>query len=414
VNKYIVLQISVEVKSGSIGRIVEQISNIVINKGLESHIAYGRGRKASSSNLIKIGNTLNFLLHVFQTRILGNHLNGSWLVTKILIKKIKLLNPDIIHLHQIHGYYLHIPLFFNFLKSYNRPVVWTFHDNWAFTGHCSFFTYIDCDKWKTQCAVCPLFDRYPKSLFFDNSSNEFNLKKKLFNQLDKLHIVTVSNWLAQNTRFSFLNAKPIVTIFNGVNTKIFFPRYNRETVIEKYGLDTSKKYLIATGTTWIKPKGLEDYSKLSELLPVDIQIILVGINTNIAKSVSNKIICIPRTESQIELAELYSFAEILLCLSYQESFGMPPIEAMSCGTPSIVYNNTALPELITSKTGRVVKSGDIDEVLNVIDEIINLGKSHFYNECVQRVKNEFEIEKTFEKYINLYKQLIITKNNIDE
>ena len=400
-----ILQISVEVNSGSIGKIVEQIGELSIKEGFESYIAYGRGKNNSTSNIFKVGNILNFLIHIMQTRIFGEHLSGSWFSTQKLISRIRKLDPDIIHLHQIHGYYLNVPLLFNFLNDFNKPVIWTFHDNWAFTGHCSFFTFIGCNKWKTQCHTCPLFDRYPKSLYFDKSRREFGLKKKLFNQLDKLTIVAVSNWIAQNIKSSFLNEIPVTTIFNGVNTKLFFPRENNDKIIQKYGLNPSKKYLIATGTTWIKPKGLDDYTKLSELLPSDIQIILVGISKKIAKNLSDKIICIPRTESQDELAHLYSFAEVLLCLSYQESFGMPPIEAMSCGTPSIVYDNTALPELITLQTGRVIKTGDLYEVVNAINDILKIGKSSFTNSCVQRAKNIYDMDVSYKNYINLYKNI---------
>jgi putative colanic acid biosynthesis glycosyltransferase len=400
-----ILQISVEVNSGSIGKIVEQIGEVAINEGFESYILYSRGKSKSSSNLIKVGSKINFLLHVMKTRVFGDHLTGSWYSTKKIISKIQKVDPDIIHLHQIHGYYLNIPLLFNFLKDFNKKVIWTFHDNWSFTGHCSFFTYVGCNKWETQCHHCPLYDRYPKSYILDKSFNEFQLKKKLFNQIENFTIVAVSNWIAQNTRNSFLNKKSIITIFNGVNTKIYFPRKNNKEIIEKYGLNPSKKYLIATGTTWIKPKGLDDYSKLSELLSNDIQIILVGISKSIEKDVSNKIICIPRTHNQIELAHLYSFAEILLCLSYQESFGMPPIEALSCGTPAIVYDNTALPELITPQTGRVVKTGDLDQVINAINDIMNMGKFSFTNSCVQRAKNQYDIQVVYKQYIDLYRDV---------
>ena len=139
------LQIGFAVNSGSTGRIAEQIGLVAMKNGFESYITYARGYNPSESKVIKIGTKFSFYRHVLRTRIFGDHLNGSKLSTLKLIKTVKSIKPDIIHLHHIHGYYLNVPLFFDFLKKYNKPVVWTLHDCWAFTGHC---TYISLGKKK--------------------------------------------------------------------------------------------------------------------------------------------------------------------------------------------------------------------------------------------------------------------------
>ena len=404
------LQIGIEVNSGSTGRIAEQIGSVAIKNGFESYITYARGFNPSESKVFKIGNKFSFYMHVLRTRIFGGHLNGSKLSTLKLINFVKLIRPDIIHLHQIHGYYLHVPLLFDFLKKYNKPVVWTLHDCWAFTGHCTYFSLErkNCNKWTYECNNCPKINNYPKSIYFDNSRSSFYTKKRLFNSLQDLTIIGVSNWIANQAKLSFLNnnSTEITTVLNGVDTKLFYPRRNRMQILEKFNLDKSKLYLIAAGTTWIKAKGLEDYRKLSKMLHKNIQLILVGINSEIAAKMPSNIKCFKRTESQDELAELYSISEILLCLSYQESFGLTPIEAMSCGTPAIVYDNTALPELITKDTGDIVETGNLELVFLSIKKILNKGKEFYYQECINRVNNKYDNEITYNNYIKIYNKLL--------
>jgi putative colanic acid biosynthesis glycosyltransferase len=404
-----ILQINIEINSGSTGRIAEQIGMVAINNGFESYITYARGYNPSLSKTIKIGNKVSLLFHLLKTRIFGEHLNGSFFATKSLIRKIRALNPDIIHLHQLHGYYLNIPLLFEFLKELNKPVIWTLHDCWAFTGHCSYFTLVGCNKWKTECNNCPQSKKYPKSLFFDKSKSEFYKKDKLFNDINNLTFVGVSDWVANLAKSSFLSKNKITSIANCIDLNLFNPKENTLNVITKYGLDKNKKFLIASGTTWIKSKGLDDYILLSEMLYSDYQLILVGINESISKNISSKIKCIKRTESQLELAELYSASDILLCLSYQESFGLTPIEAMACGTPSVVYNNTALNEIVSDKTGIKVETGDLNAVVEAINHISKNGKQFYSQNCIQRANDMYDMNKNYLNYVDLYHELLKSK-----
>lgn len=405
-----ILQIGIEVNSGSTGRIAEQIGTVALENGFESYITYSRGFNPSKSKVIKIGNKLSFYMHVLRTRMFGDHLNGSKLSTLKLIKTVKSIKPDIIHLHQIHGYYLNVPLLFDFLKKYNKPVVWTLHDIWAFTGHCTYFRLENenCNKWTSECNNCPKINNYPKSIYFDNSRSNFYTKKILFNSLQDLTIVGVSNWIANQAKLSFLknNSNKIISVSNGVDTNLFYPRKNREQILAKFNLDKNKLYLIASGTTWIKTKGLEDYQSLSKKLPSNIQLILVGINSKTASKMPSEIKCFERTESQDELAELYSISEVLLCLSYQESFGLTPIEAMSCGTPAIVYDNTALSELVAENTGELVETGNLVLVLSAINKILNKGKMFYHQTCIDYVRDKYEKEITYKNYIKIYKRLL--------
>jgi putative colanic acid biosynthesis glycosyltransferase len=406
-NKLKVLQVGVEVNKGSTGRIAEQIGILAQVNGFESYIAYARGYNPSKSKTIKIGNYLSILLHLLRTRLLGDHLNGSWLSTLIFIAKVKKLNPDIIHLHNIHGYYINFPLFFKFLDSFKKPVVWSLHDCWAFTGHCPHFYLEGCFKWKKECHNCPKINKYPSSLFFDRSKSSFRLKKYLICKIENICIVSVSEWIMKMAKQSFIKDKRNLFIYNGVDTSVFKPinTFNESgSSLEK--IDWSKKILLAVGTEWNSKKGLDDYIRLSRMITDDYLIVLLGANNiEIDNSIDN-IILVKRTESIKELASFYSRAHILLCLSKIESFGLTVIEAFACGTPAIVYDNSALAELVTPQVGIKVETSNLDLVLGAINEITNNGKLYYKDHCIEKAKREFDINITYQKYIDLYKKLI--------
>ncbi|MBG0764208.1 MAG: glycosyltransferase [Tissierellales bacterium] len=191
-----VLQINSVCGIGSTGRIATDIHNILIDQGHESYIAYGRDLPKNCDNAIRIGTKIDNYTHVLKTRLLDKHGFGSKQATIEFIDKVKKLNPDIIHLHNIHGYYINIEILFDYIKEAKKPVVWTLHDCWSFTGHCSHFDYIGCEKWKTGCFDCPQKHEYPKSLFFDNSNWNYSKKREIFSGIDEMAIVTPSNWLA--------------------------------------------------------------------------------------------------------------------------------------------------------------------------------------------------------------------------
>ena len=190
-----ILQINTTVNTGSTGRIAEDIGKVLMANGHESYIAFGRGNQSSQSNLIRIGSKMDFFLHGLRTRFFYRHGFGSKKATEQLIKEIDKIKPDAIGLHNLHGYYLNIEVLFEYLKSNHIPVLWTLFDCWAFTGHCTYFDDIDCKKYQTQCGKCPKIDKYPSSLFVDNSFKNFTDKKKLFTSLANIDFVVHSDWL---------------------------------------------------------------------------------------------------------------------------------------------------------------------------------------------------------------------------
>jgi len=402
------LQIGIEVNSGSTGRIAEQIGVVAIAKGWNSYITYARGFNPSQSKTIKIGNKFNIYAHVFQTRLFGNHLNGSTHATWKLTEEIERIKPDIIQLHQLHGYFLNIEVLFNFLTKLSIPIVWTLHDCWALTGHCAHFSLINCNKWQDKCFNCPQIFKYPKS-YLDKSKENFLLKKKLFNSIPNLTIVTVSDWLNNLVYKSFLKGHNVITIQNGVDIHKFYPRKNSNFIRKKYAIP-DKPVVMGVGTVWSESKGLNDYYELRKLLDQNVSIVLVGLNKAQIDKLPKSIIGISRTESIDELAELYSLADVVTSLSYQEAFGLTPIEGFACGTPSVVYNATALPELVTPEVGIIAETGNVKHVKDAILKILDKGKESYKEKCLERATNIFEIKIKYEQYLSLYDRLLEAKH----
>lgn len=399
-----ILQINTVVNSGSTGRIIEDIGSEIIKNGDQSFVAFGRNERPSTSEIIRIGTSWDNNLHALQTRVLDNHGFASRRATKIFVKQIELLKPNLIHLHNLHGYYLNVELLFTYLASAKIPVVWTLHDCWPFTGHCTHFTYVRCNRWKTECFDCPQKSEYPKSIFFDNARKNFSKKKQLFSNLPDLTIVTVSDWLKSIVSDSFMGHLPISKIYNGINTNKFKCDYDL-SLLDKFSLK-NKFILLGVAGAWNNRKGFNDYKALSEILHEDEVMVLIGVNDKQRNQLPNNVIGIKRTEDLDELIKWYSVADVVLNLSYEETFGMTTIEGLACGTPAIVYNSTASPELITEKTGVIVKSGNYGELRNAINKIKHSGKHYYYANCVELAKSRYDKSIMTDAYIKLYQKLI--------
>lgn len=398
-----VFQISSELNVGSVGRIAEQIGEMVIAEGGESFIAYARESKPSKSHSYKIGAKFDVLYHVLYTRITDRHGFASKHATRRLIKKIQQINPDLIQLQHIHGYFIHIELLFDYLKASNIPVVWTFHDCWSFTGHCAYYEYSGCQKWKTKCFDCPLVNTYPKSLV-DNSEWNYEHKRELFNSIENLTIVPVSNWLGEEVNNSFLSDKRIHVIRNGIDLDVFKPS-NCSKLIEKYGLST-KYIILGVASPWSERKGLQYFVELSRSLGTEFQIILIGLNDSQIKKLPSNIIGLKPTENLGELAEYYSLADVFVNPTLEEALGMTNIEAQACGTPVVTFRSGGAPETISESTGIIVEKGNILQLFQAILKIKEKGKDYYRKACIKRAEEFFNKKNCFNNYIKLYKDIL--------
>ena len=398
------LQINTVVNSGSTGRIAEEIGQTALAAGWRSVIAYGRNPRPSRSELIRIGSDRDVLLHGLRSRIFDDAGFGSRKATEAFIREAEKLSPDVIHLHNVHGYYLNIDVLFKWLAQVNLPVVWTLHDCWPFTGHCAYFSWCGCEKWKSGCSSCPQKYSYPTSLLFDRSRKNWAQKRELFSAVKNLTLVPVSDWLAGITRESFLGNKKIFRIYNGTDTSVFSPKGNGNSVRAKYGLG---KRFIALGcaSVWGERKGLSDFVKLRERVPEnDLAIVLVGLSEKQISELPAGIVGIRRTESVEALAELYSAADLFLNTTYEDNFPTVNIESLACGTPVCTYKTGGSPEAIDENTGFVVKQGDIDDVISAIESIRSRGKAAYSPACRSRALSRFRKEDRWAEYLALYEE----------
>ena len=341
--------------NGSTGRIMNQIQQTAENEGWEAYSFFGRGKPANE-NCIKIDSKLEILWHVFITRFFNKHGHGSKLATKRMIRKIKKINPDIIHLHNIHGYYVNFKILFNYLKKCDKKIVWTLHDCWSFTGHCTYFTMAECNKWKKQCDRCVQKNFYPRSLFLDSSKNEYYLKKEMFTNVHDLKIITPSNWLKELVKNSFLKDYEIDVINNGIDLNVFKQASSEQIqkTKQKYNLEKYNKIILGVASTWDERKGLNEIKELAKKINEDMIIFVVGLSEKQLKELPFNIIGIKNTEDINELVTIYSMADILFNPSKEETFSLVTIESIACGTPVIAYDNSAIKELINHENGTLL------------------------------------------------------------
>ena len=351
---------------GSTGNIAKSIHEKVIEQGNESYIFFGGGKGDDSNNIIPILPKFFIRIHSFLSRITGYQGYFSSAYTRRLIKKIKKMEPDIIHLHNLHGSYLCLPILFRFLKRYNKKTIITLHDCWLFTGKCSHFTRVNCDKWKVECGNCPQLASYPKSLFFDRSKRLLEDKKVWLSNFENIKIIAVSNWLRDTAKMSFLSQYSIQTIYNGVDECVFYPRESRE-LKNKYKLG-DKFVVLGVAPAWTSEKGLDDFYKLASMLSKDEIIVLVGMTSSQIEKLPTNIIGIQRTENREELSELYSMADVFVQTSLEETFGLVTAEALACGTPAVVYNSTACAEIVDENCGYIAVPKNIKQVYDFIQQ----------------------------------------------
>jgi len=397
----ILLQINTTLNSGSTGRIAEQISLMAENKGWNCYIAHG-ARYVNSSQIksIQIGTKFGNIIHAIMGEYFGMHGFGSTLATYRFIRKVKKIRPDIIHLHNLHGYYLNISVLFKYLAKANIPVVWTLHDCWSFTGHCTHFESHGCYKWKTECGHCPLLMLQYKSRLIDRSKRNFLIKKNLYSQIKNMTIVPVSNWLGNLVNDSILNKHNIKVIHNGIDLDLFKP--TESNIRERLEIQENKKMILGVVASGFK--GKKEFIALSK--DTSYQIVLVGIRKDWMDDVPDNIICIPRTNSQKELAEYYSAADVFVNPTEDDTFPTTNIESIACGTPVVTYNAGGSPEILDKYTGIVVNRDDICALHRAIDSILANGKQYYLNACRNRAVQNYNKNERFRDYLDLYSELL--------
>lgn len=386
----------------STGRICTDIADLLEESGDTCRIGYGRSEVPDRYRQIAVpvSGKGAVLRHALGSRLFDNTGFYSAAATRKFLEWVDRYQPDLIHLHNIHGYYIHIELLFRYLKEKNLPVVWTLHDCWAFTGHCSHFAVRGCEKWKSGCHTCPQRGAYPASMLVDNSRKNYLRKKELFGGLKRMQIVTPSNWLGSCVADSFLGEYPVTTIYNGIDLSVFRP--TESDFVQKHGLQ-GKKIILGVASAWSEKKGLDGFITLSRLLGEEYRVVLVGLTPGQMEQLPDTVLGIERTNSIRELAQIYTAAYVHVSMSQEETMGLTVIEANACGTPVIVFDRTALPEIVTSQTGRVLTECTAEAVARTLAETDFSG---YAEACIAHARR-FEKKNMYSRYIDLYRSMML-------
>lgn len=392
-----VLEINSVYGSGSTGRIACQIGSVVVHNGGECYVAYARFKNDKASNIpsYKIGSKASILFHALGTRLFDRQGFFSYFATKRFLRFIDEYNPDIIHMHNIHGYYLNLKLLFTYIKQKNIPVVWTLHDCWPFTGHCAYFDYVGCNKWINGCYLCPQKKKYPSSYLFDSSRKNWIQKKELFTSIPNMVLVTPSYWLANLASKSFLKEYSIKMIHNGIDLSKFYPRQQKQR-------DHKQKCILACASGWDKMKGKYDLPILANYFPEQ-RIIVVGMEKREAQGFPPNIYPIERTESVDELATLYSQADVFVNPTYEDNYPTTNLEAIACGTPVVTYDTGGSAESIVSDCGLAVPKGNVTALCQAVFAILN-GPCR-REACLKKAK-EFDMNLCFANYFDLFRRIV--------
>ena len=393
-----IVQVNTVCGTGSTGKIAVALHNLSIQNHNESYIAYGRNTAPQEIPSYKIGNKADFYSHVLINFFFGKSGFGSRKVTLKFLEWLDRIKPDIIHLHNIHGFYLNIELLFDYIKKNNIPIIWTLHDCWPFTGQCAHFDYAACVKWKTGCYNCPIHrTNYPYSLFKDNSRWNYIEKKRIFTGVNNLTIVTPSQWLADLVSQSFLKEYSVKIIPNGIDLNIFKPMPKQLS---------PQKIILGVANVWTLQKGYHTFLELSERLDDKYQIVLIGVSKSQQKELRKKypqIVAITRTNNQQELAQWYSNASIYVNPTLEDNFPTTNLEALACGTPVVTFKTGGSPESLSAECGIVVEQGNLDKLTKAISSI-EMNSKITPEACrIQALK--YEKKAQFEKYIKLYNSI---------
>lgn len=381
---------------GSTGSIVRDIKTELVQNGDEVLICLGWTKKlpASKEENVRVGSFFAKLFNMIASRITGFHGCFAVLDTHKLIKTLENFNPDIICLHILHCWNVNLPMLFKYLRKSKAKIVWTMHDCWAFTGQCPHYQMVKCDKWKMGCHNCEQYRLYPQA-YLDNTRIMWALKRKWFTGIDNLRIVAPSKWMEGQIKQSFMKDYPVRVINNGINLDIFTPTNSN---IRKVNGWNGKIVLLGVAFDWGKRKGLDVFNELATRLDKEkYQVVLVGLDRKNSEGINPEIQCIPKTENQKQLVEIYSAADIFVNPTREDTFPTVNMEAIACGLPVITFDTGGSPEIIGEHCGSVV---ECDRVDMLIQEIANMSVERPSKEvCLQRAKS-FDKKTKYKEYID--------------
>lgn len=401
-----IVQINAVYEFSSTGRTTKELHEFLIKQGIDSYV-FCCNKHDSKNNIFKVGNRIDYIIHSFLSHLLGLQGFFSFFSTWKLVRHLKRIAPDVVHLRVLHSNCINLPMLLKFLGRYDIATVITLHDCWYFTGHCCYFIDSECDKWKTGCGNCPDIRKWNSSCFLDNSKYILKRKKELFSNISNLTVVGVSDWVTNFIPHSILkNAKNILRIYNWIDVDLFRP-YNTDKLRSSMGLD-GKFVVISVAQIWSKAKGIDDIIAVARNNQ-EMLFLLVGHIEN-KHELPNNVIALGVISKPQTLAEYYSMSDVFFNPSIRETFGKVTAEAMACGTPVVAYNATATPELVKEGCGYVVEKHDIAHVTKILKKIKENSKYFYSDYCRNFVLREFFSDKLCNDYLEIYNTSLHCKN----
>lgn len=354
------------VPNGSTGGIMMKEHKELLAKGEESYAFWGRGREAENDHEMRFATDFDFRRDAFETRLDGKAGFHSVAATKRLLKRLDELKPDVVHLHNLHGYYVNVEMLFEWLSEHKCRVEWTLHDCWAFTGHCAYFTYVKCAQWQLHCAhgePCSQLHTYPKTFSKASCAWNFDAKKRVFNLIptSRMKLITPSQWLADLVGKSFLKGYSIEVRHNTIDTSVFKP--TPSDFRERYGIG-DRFMILGVASPWTERKGLTDFVRLAEKLDIHkYVVVLVGLSEKQVKKIPESIVGLTRTESREVLASIYSTADVFFNPTVEDNYPTVNLEAESCGTPVVTFDTGGCAETLRRGDSHVVST--LDNAVNI-------------------------------------------------
>ncbi len=401
-----IVQINAVYGVGSTGRIAQDIAMELRARGHESYVFWATGCRADeNAHLIRVGNTLDHKLHALLRRLDGKQGWHSKAATRKLCRELLCIQPDVVHLHNLHSNYIHLPELLRFLGEQKISTLITIHDSWMFTcGYCAHYFYHNCDQWNKGCTNCVAV----KKALRKDGAKMYRIKENLYSRIPNLAINGVSQWTTDAAGRGMLKtAKIKQCIYNWVDTEQFKPQNNAAEIREKYGIPAHHKLILGVSQGWSENKGLKEFLKIADELRDQATVILVGQDNGIPKRENLK--CIGFTNDRQELIELYSAADLFVNPSRAETFGLVTAEALSCGTPVVAYNNSGSAELVAPQCGALAPDGDADSLVSLTRRVLENPKESYSAQCRQWVLENFHKQTQLQKYVELYEQIISIK-----
>lgn len=398
-----VLQISADYRLSSTGRIVGDIQRCCIDKEIDAYVAYSIPRHAENAiiNSYRIGNYFTAKWQAFCSRIVGKQAYYNKLSTRIFLRWVKQIQPDIVHLHNLHSNYIHLNVLLHFLAKHDIATVITMHDCWYFTGGCFHYTNAVCNRWQSGCGHCPKRYQDTPAYLCDSSAQILKDREIFLNAIPRLYIVGCSKWVADEARKSVLRNCNIRHIYNGFDLDVFKP--SPSDIANQLSIN-GKQILLGPASKWLSDVNKETLQYFVKVMPSNFVLVLFG-SRNTKQTIADNIILYGYTHSREEMVKLYSMADVMVNCSREDTLSSLNLEAQACGTPVVTYDATGSKETVDGVCGYAVETGNPQALWNAVVGVLLKGKQSLTAECCLWVKNNFEKESNYYKYVELYREI---------